>query len=189
MTTEQSIQAQGILMPRSIHLRDISGGLEFEYSWFKYKYLAALIMAPVLGWFLINSRYVKGSVQEPTVGVIIIALGCLFVIYYSLAKVLNATKIIVTKNQIRVVHGPVPFVRSVMIEKENVTQLYVTRQNVFHHYYKIFSTYQVNVILKNKQEITLVGKLDTLDNGRFIEQKIEHFFSIKDVPVDGEIDS
>jgi hypothetical protein len=110
------------------------------------------------------------------------------VVYYALARILNTTKIIVTNNQIRVVHGPVPLLRNFTIEKENVIQLYVTRQNVFHPYYRIFSTYQVNVILKNKQEITLIGKLDTSAHGRFIEQKIEHFFSIEDVPVEGEID-
>ena len=188
MTLEQTIQAQEIMMPKSIHLKEIAGGLEFEGRWFKYKYLALLVMTPVLGWFLINSPYVKGSINEPTINVVIIAIGCLFAIYYALARILNATKIIVTNDQIRVLHGPVPLLKNLIIKKENVAQLYVTRQNVFHHYYRIFTSYQVNVILKNKEVITLVSKLDTLTQGHFIEQKIEYFFNIEDVPVEGEID-
>jgi len=187
MTSEQTIQAQEIMMPKSIHLKEIAGGLEFEGSWFKYKYLALLVTTPVLGWFLINSSYVKGSINEPTINVVIIAIGCLFAIYYALARILNATKIIVTNDQIRVLHGPVPLLKNLIIEKKNVAQLYVTRQNVFHHYYRIFTTYQINVILKNKEVITLVSKLDTLAQGHFIEQKIEQFFNIEDVPVEGEI--
>ncbi len=188
MTTEQTIQPQEIIMPKSIHLKEIAGGLEFEGSWFKYKYLALSVMAPVLGWFLINSPYVRGSVNEPTINVVIIAIGCLFAVYYAVARILNTTKIIVTNDQIRVLHEPVPLIKNLIIKKENVAQLYVTRQNVFHHYYRIFTTYQINVILKNKQVITLVGKLDSLAQGHFIEQKIEQFFNIKDVPVEGEID-
>ncbi len=188
MTGEHTIQAKGVVIPRHIHLSEVKGNLEFEYAWFKYKYVAAIILAPVLSWFLVTSRYIEGSFSEPTMGVAVIVAICLFVMYYALAKIFNSTRIIVTSDQIRVIHGPLPMLKNLLIKKEDVAQLYVTRQDVFHYYYRIFPTYQVNVILKNRQVITLVSKLDTPAQGRFIEQKIEQFFNIEDVPVEGEID-
>jgi len=188
MTTGDTIPAKGILIPKYIHLREEGGNLEFEYSWFKYKYLIAGILAPVLSWFLINSKYVEGSLSEPSAGVAVIVAFCLFVMYYAVARIANITKIIVTADRIEVHHGPVPLLKNLLIKKEDVAQLYVTRQHVFDYYYRIFPTYQVNVILKNKQVITLVSKLDSAAQGRFIEQKIEQFFGIVDVPVEGEID-
>ncbi len=188
MTTDSTIPAKGIVIPKHIRLSELKGNLEFEYAWFRYKYVAALILTPVLSWFLVNSKYIEGSFDEPGIGVAVVVVICLFVIYYSLAKIFNSTRIIVTADEIRVLHGPLPLLKNLLIKKEDVSQLYVTRQDVFHYYYRIFPTYQVNVILKNKQVITLVSKLETPAQGRFIEQKIEQFFNIEDVPVEGEID-
>ncbi len=188
MTTGDAMQAQGMFIPKYIHLKEAGGNLEFEYSWFKYKYLITIVLVPVLSWFLINSKYVEGSLSEPGWSVGVIVALCLFVMYYALAKILNTTRIIVTTDRIQVLHGPVPLLKNLLIKKEDVAQLYVMRQHIFHYYYRIFPTYQVNVILKNKQVITLVSKLDSAAQGRFIEQKIEQFFGIVDVPVEGEIE-
>lgn len=188
MTLEQTIQAKGILIPKRIHLREIPDKLEFEYSWFNFKYLIAGILAPVMTWFLVNSPYINGSAQEPTFSVAIVVVICMFIIYYTFAKIVNTTRIIVASDKIRVLHGPIPLLQNLSIKKEDIAQLYVTRHHIFHYYYRVFPTYQVNVILKNKRVVTLISKLESAGQGRFIEQKIEYFFNIEDVPVEGEID-
>ncbi|NJN24485.1 MAG: hypothetical protein HC819_00035 [Cyclobacteriaceae bacterium] len=66
-------------------------------------------------------------------------------------------------------------------------QLYVTQHRVGHRYYRFSTTYQVNAILDNKEVITLVKGLDSAQQGRFIENKIEDFLNITDVHVEGEL--
>jgi hypothetical protein len=81
----------------------------------------------------------------------------------------------------------VPFSRNVFLTKEQVTQLYVTQHRIGHRYYLYATTYQVNVILSNKDVITLVKGLHSAEQGRFIEHKIEDFLNITDIHVEGEL--
>ena len=72
-------------------------------------------------------------------------------------------------------------------QKEDVTQFYVTQHRIGHRYYLFATTYQINVILKSDEVITLVKGLYTPEQGRFLENKIEDFLDITDIHVDGEL--
>jgi hypothetical protein len=180
MTIEQ------IRMPRNMHLAERQNSLEFEYSWFKVKYLMTCILTPVFAYFLINSGYISGNLSLLTIPVILILVLAFSVLYYSVIRLVNTTKIHVTNNHIAVAHGPLPYFRNLYLKKEEVTQLYVTKYRKSHRYYLYSTAYQINVILKNQRVVTLVRGLQTLEQGRFIEQKIEDFFNITDIPVKGE---
>ena len=174
-------------IPKNMHLSERSSQLDFRYSWFKVKYLIAVIVTPLFGYFMIKSDYISGNFQEFTIPVIILLLAALVITYYSVAKLLNTTKIRVSNKSISVKHGPVPFSRNVFLTKEQVTQLYVTQHRIGHRYYLYATTYQVNVILSNKDVITLVKGLHSAEQGRFIEHKIEDFLNITDIHVEGEL--
>ena len=108
--------------------------------------------------------------------------------YYSLAKVLNSTKIRVTHDDLEVSHGPLFFGRKIHLNKADISQLYVTRHRIGHRYYLYYTTYQINVILSNEEVITLVKGLNLPEQGRFIEHKIEDFLNITDIHVEGELE-
>jgi len=176
-----------IEIPNNMHLNQKTGSIEFEYSWFKIKYLISMFAAPVFAFFLVKSEYITGSFNHFTIPVLLLVLASLLIIYYSLAKVLNVTKIRVTHLAIKVAHSPIPLYKNLILKKENVTQLYVTKHRFGHRYYLYSTTYQINVILKNKDVITLVEGLHSPEQGRFIENKIEDFLDITDAHVDGEL--
>jgi len=181
------MKAGNIEIPKNMHLNERAESLEFEYSWYKAKYLFSLIAAPLFAFFLINSDYIIGDFKQPTISVIILLSATLIIFYYSLAKLINSTKIHVTHQEIDVRHGPVPFSRNLVLKKKDVTQLYVTRHRIGHRYYLYATTYQINVILTNKDVITLVKGLHSPEQGRFIEHKIEDFLDITDIHVEGEL--
>ena len=108
--------------------------------------------------------------------------------YYALVKIINTTQISVSKDRIKVKHGPLLISRNLYLFKEDVDQLYVTKHSIGHRYNIQMTTYQVNVILVNKRIITLVKGLNSAEQGRFIEKKIESFLGITDIPVEGEIE-
>ena len=170
-----------------MHLTELADQLEFEYDWFKPKYIIALIAAPVFSYFLIQSDFITGSLSDFTTPVVILILFAFTIVYYSLAKLINSTKIHVTHEQLDVKHGPIPFAKNLHLKKEEVTQLYVTQHRIGHRYYLYYTTYQINVILKSKEVITLVKGLHTPEQGRFIEHKIEDFLDITDIHVEGEL--
>lgn len=171
-----------------MHLHETADLLDFEYSWFKVKYLIALIAAPLFAFFLVNSEYVVGGFDQLTFPVIVLFVACLIVMYYCLAKVLNSTKISVTHEELDVRHGPLFFGRNIHLKKGDISQLFVTRHRIGHRYYLYSTTYQINVILADEEVITLVKGLHLPEQGRFIEHKIEDFLNITDIHVEGELE-
>ncbi len=179
--------AGNIEIPKNMHLEEGKDNLGFEYSWFKSKYLISLVAAPLFTFFLVKSEFIPGDFQQLTIPVIMLSVGSIMVVYYSLAKILNSTKIHVTHNDIHVTHGPLFFSKNVNLKKEDVAQLYVTQHRIGHRYYLYSTTYQINVILTNDEVITLVKGLHRPEQGRFIENKIEDFLNITDIHVEGEL--
>ena len=170
-----------------MHLNEMAGRLEFEYSWYKPKYLVTIIAAPICSFFLIKSDFITGDFTNLTVPVLILIAFTLVTMYYSLAKLVNTTNIHVSHEELDVKHGPLPFSKNLHLKKEDFTQLYVTQHRIGHRYYLYSTTYQINVILKSEEVITLVKGLHTPEQGRFIEHKIEDFLNITDIHVEGEL--
>jgi hypothetical protein len=183
-----SLEAEKIKIPRNMHLNEDVDRMEFEYNSFKFKYVTTILLAPVFAYFLIDSDYVPGSVSNLQIPGWIVILCCVLVMYYALVKIINTTRISVSKDRIKVKSGPLIIFKNLYLFKEDVSQLYVTKHSIGHRYYLQMTTYQVNVILRNKKVITLVKGLTSADQGRFIEQKIESFLEITDIPVEGEIE-
>jgi hypothetical protein len=175
-------------IPENMHLSEHEGGMEFSYRWFKAKYILAILLAPLFCYFLIRSEYVPGDFSELAMPSFILIAVCVIVCYYSLARLLNKTRILVSSDHIRVQHGPVPFSRNRAFDKKNVSQLYVTKHSVGHRYRMVITTFQINVILSDNQVVTLVKGLKKAAQGLFIEKKIESFFKIEDRHVEGEVE-
>lgn len=176
-----------LAIPKNLRIKEEAGYLEFEYSLFKLKYLLSLFAAPVSCYFLIQSDFIPGDFQHLGIPVFIILGIAIITMYYALVRLINIITIKVDNRAIKVDVGPLPFGKKQNLKKEDVTQLYVAQHRVAHRYYLYSATYQINVILKDKSIVTLVKGLHSLEQGRFIEHKIEDFLNITDVPVAGEI--
>lgn len=187
MTTINPAIEGNIDFPKNMNLKKRSNSLEFQYSWFKSKYLISFCAAPLFTYFLVNSEFIPGSFNQLSASVIVLTICSLVVVYYSLAKLINTSRILVSHQGIRVNHGPLLFSKNMIVNRNDVTQLYVTKHRVGHRYYLYSTTFQINVILKNKDVITLVRGLHSSAQGRFIENKIEDFLDIDDIHVDGEL--
>lgn len=188
MTETNPVMAGNIEIPKNMQLMEKANSLEFEYNWFKTKYIIAIFAAPLFAFFLVKSEYITGDFNQFTIPVVILTVASIVVIYYCLAKLLNTTRISVTHEEIKVNHGPVPFSRNLVLRKEDLTQLYVTQHRIGHRYTLYATTYQINAILANKDIITLVKGLHLPEQGRFIENKIEDFLDITDIHVEGELE-
>lgn len=187
MTETYTIMVENIQIPKNMQVKENSASLELEYSWFKIKYLVSLFAAPLFAYFLAKSDYIIGDFNQLTLSVSLLFAVSIIVLYYSLAKLINVTQIRVTNNEISVNHRPLPFIKNLTLKKEDVTQLYVTQHRIGHRYYLYATTYQIHAILKNEDVITLVKGLNSPEQGRFIENKIEDFLNITDIDIEGEL--
>lgn len=175
-------------IPGRMRLAEDDEGMLITYRWFKAKYLLTLLLTPVFAYFLVRSTYVAGDFEDLQVPAALVLIVALLVVYYSLARLLNSTRLRVTEDRILVQNGPVPLLRNRELQKTDVVQLYVTRHSVGHRYYMAVTRYQVMALLRDRDELTLVRGLASAEQGWFIEKKIESFFNIMDIPMSGEVD-
>jgi hypothetical protein len=107
--------------------------------------------------------------------------------YTPLAHILNKTHFIVSRGMIEVRHRPLPWPGNKKLIIKNIKQLYV-REKVrivegerrSQEFY-----YEVRAILR-RRHVTLYGPLQSSEQAFYIEQKIEEYLGIEDVPVAGE---
>lgn len=175
-------------VPKNMHIIEHEDHLTISYSWFKFRYFIFFVISPLCSSVLIQSDYISGSFNQLTSPVYVLLILNVIVMYYCLTRVLNTTILYVNHNRISINHGPLPLLKDIIIKRDDLAQLYVAKQRKAHRYYLYSTTYQVDAILKNDEVITLLNGLYQPDQGRFIEQKIEHFLDITDIDVEGEID-
>lgn len=185
--TNTTTMVRDINIPKNMQLKEKANSLEFEYNWYKPKYVATLIAAPLFSFFLIKSNFISGDFDQFTIPVFVLLAFASIVMYYSLVKILNTTNILVTHDELDVTHNPLPFAKNLKLKKEDFTQLYVTQHRIGNRHTLYSTTYQINVILTSEEVITLVKGLHTPEQGRFIENKIEDFLGITDIHVEGEL--
>lgn len=105
--------------------------------------------------------------------------------YYTLAGFLNSTLIRVSPSQIGVAHRPLPWWGRRQIDSSAIAQIFckerITRGKT------TTITYEVLAATHAGAQEKLVGGLPNSDQALYLEQEIERFLNIKDVPVVGEL--
>jgi hypothetical protein len=160
-------------------------------SWFKITHtwlpggtcfgiVVTILVIGALAWWQWSTLKEGGIIRALWLAVMA-AIG-----YYGLALTLNRTDITVDSNTLNVRHGPVPWPGNRTIRTAAVRQLYckkVTHRrkskwgNESFHY-----TYNV-MLLTQRRTVPLVKRLGSMDEAVFIEQSIEKYLGITDIPV------
>lgn len=177
-------------LPEKLEIYDHGSYLEIVRKWFGLHVLFFTAFAIFWDGALV---FWYGSIGEDTdlmailFPLIHVAIG-IGVTYYVVAGWLNRTYIFVSQSKIAVRHRPIPWLGNKEIFATDLKQLYAKS--------KISKdpeggypseTYEVQAITHSGRNIKLVGDLDSSEQALFIEQEIEKYLNIEDVPVKGEI--
>lgn len=106
--------------------------------------------------------------------------------YSTLAKLFNSTVVSAGGGRLRVRHGPIPWRGNHDLPSTDIVQVYCRVSPPKSNSSEL--GFDVVVVLRDDRSMTLVAGLPALDQALFIEQEIEHFLSIRDVPVPGEVE-
>lgn len=105
--------------------------------------------------------------------------------YYTLAGWLNKTRIRVGEGKLLIRHGPVPWTGNVTRNCNDIKQLYVTERLITSRNGNSLS-YELHAITHNNKNLLLLGGIPKSEQALFMEEKIEQFLKIRDIPVKGE---
>ncbi|MCO4771904.1 MAG: hypothetical protein KDA24_17870 [Deltaproteobacteria bacterium] len=105
--------------------------------------------------------------------------------YWTAALFLNRSTVTVTRDELRVSHGPLPWFPSPRISVGELEQLYVERK-VSHRKNGTTVTFKVMAVTRSHTGRKLIGGLEELRQALYLEQEIEQVLGIRDRPVAGE---
>lgn len=105
-------------------------------------------------------------------------------IYYIICLVVNQTKIRVSRSEVVVRHGPLPWWGSKTISARDINQLY-TRERIGRGRNSSRASYEVHMIDQQSTHKKMITGLESAEYAFYIEQEIEKYLGIQDRPVRG----
>jgi hypothetical protein len=175
-------------LPEKMELFHRSSHIEIVCKWFGWQivFMTAFTLiwcGLIYNWY---SKTIENSDSMQTYFYLIsVAIG-IGLTYYVIAGWLNRTHIIISHNKIAVYHRPIPWLGNKELDASNLKQLY-TKRKISQSGNGTSVTYEVHAIMRNDRNIKLVRGLESSEQALYIEQEIEKYLGIEDLPVKGEL--
>lgn len=174
-------------MPRGFSVRTHGTELEITRRWFRPLYVFMIFVTIFWNVFLLfwhGLALATGAWFLSLFALLHTGVG-VFLVYSTLAGLLNTTTVSVDRSRIRVAHFPLPWTGGLALDARNLVQLYARESkkggqpNARHS----FALYALD---KGGNAHCILKSLDTIEQAVFIEQQIESHLGIEDRPVRGE---
>jgi hypothetical protein len=139
------------------------------------------------GWNALTVYGLAQIVADRDVGALPVALFLLAVglgsVLLTVTFLVNRTILRLTPTALEIVHGPLPWLPTPAVPRDEVTQVYVTevRPTKGQHV-----TWSLHAVGRRGHTFTLATGLDTRGQARFLEDWLEQRLGLVDRPVDGE---
>jgi hypothetical protein len=177
-------------VPRSIRVDNFGTELRLSRRWFNSGAFGLLIFTLFLSGFvgafvgMLIQGFVRGA-PPPLLSLILIApflVITLSLAYITLAMFLNKTVVVATSSSLTTSHGPLMLRRSVSVDVADVEQVFVKRSVPNNSE----ATYEVWARMADDEDHELIADIPDFKAARYIEQEIERFLGLPDLPVVGE---
>jgi len=174
-------------LPDKLGLSHHGSHIEITRKWFGWQ--TVLLTAFAIFWdgFLFTWYSNIGENTDPmaTYFPLFVAVG-IGITYWAIAGWFNQTRIVVGQGKMAIHHGPLPWPGNRQIDTLNLKQLY-TKERITRGRNRTYMTYEVHATTHNSQNIILVSGIYISEQALYIEQEIEKYLGIKDIPVKGEM--
>ena len=177
-------------LPVGFAVSDHAGTLSVVWRWFQTKHL--LMLGFCVAWDSFLVFWYATAFTQPDAPWLMrvfpvahVAVG-VALSYATVAGLLNRTRITVDAAQLRVRHGPMPWLPQPTLARRDIEQLYVTRE-VSRGKNGVSVTFSVRAVTRDHRGLLLVKGLDQLDQALWLEQEIERHLGLRDRPVAGEL--
>ncbi len=175
-------------LPQGIDLRENLDGLEIVRRWFSIQTILLTFFVIFWDGFLIF-WYTQAINTSNTMMLVFpllhVAIG-VGLTYYVLAGYINRTYIRVDHSFLSIKHAPLPFPWNKTVDASDIKQVY-SKERISRSRRGSSVTYEVHALTHSGRNLKLLNKLPNSEQALFMEQEIERFLRIQDVPVRGEI--
>jgi len=183
----QMILRPEVAMPKNFRVEQALHTLKITRRWFGYHAYLILFFAICWNSFVIVWQIIaisSGHWSMSLFGMLHTGVG-LFLIYFVVALFINSTVFKTSQHEIVVKSGPLPWKGNLTIASGEIVQLYCV-EKISHRKNSSSAHYRVEAVLQGNSRRTIVSGLTDADQALFIEQQIEKYLNLRDVPVVGE---
>lgn len=192
--------ADDFALPENMQLTHHGADLEITWKWSRPSLLALAValyiawnIASLLGFDSIDlasaiNELVRGVITEPfpfNLFKPMFACAVIWMLYFFAAQTLNRTRITVSRARVVVRHGPLPWLGNRDVESSTIKQIF-TKINLNGNNGRsglLFAPYDLLALGRNDETIKLLSGLSlTREQAAYLEQKLERYLGIKDVP-------
>jgi hypothetical protein len=177
-------------LPSRFKVKEEDGApTRITWRWFSLVHIFFVFFCIVWDGFLVIWYGIAFVTDAPLIAIVFplfhVAMG-VGLTYYTLTRLVNRTTIEVSRNQLTIRHGPLPWPGNLDVPGSHFTQLYgeeITTKN------KGTTTYTYNLIALDRdgRKVKLISGLPEKDQVLYLEQTLERRLGIEDTVVEGEV--
>jgi hypothetical protein len=174
--------------PASLHIEQDGAELRLTRRWFSPTYIFLGIFAIFWNGFMavwFGIAIISRMWPMALFGSIHAAIG-LFIAYVAVAGLVNSTLVRIGMGEIEVSHSPLPWRGNRRIETAGIAQLY-SKEVSYRSRRRTTQSYEIHAATGDGRDIKLLSALETSEQALYLEQEIERYLGIKDLPMRGEI--
>ena len=174
-------------LPESLELIRHPDYIEIVRSWFGWHIIFLVFFCVFWDGFLFfwyAMAFEEGNIIMLLFPVLHMVAG-VGLTYYTLAVWKNKTYIYASQLKISIFHKPFPWFGNTELMVAELKQLYV-KEKVSRGKNGSTVTYELHAILKSDKDRKLIGGLPEPGQAQYIEQELEKYLRIKDIPVRGQ---
>lgn len=167
-------------LPEQMEVTREGGQIVMVRRWPKFEAIIIGLFGVYVGWQIFG-RYILGqwSWDHAAFDITIFAAPVIWMLYLSLAGLVNRTHIRLSREGVSVRHGPLPWLGNVRLERANLKQFYVKKAFTF--YQGPLSDYKVQALLCDNKIVTAVnGFWIRKEQAAYIQSALRQAFRLTD---------
>jgi hypothetical protein len=190
-TSPAQTPAEPLPVPRPAQIQVVERGLDVTLTrrWFSWVYVFLALFCTVWNGFLLVWYTTAAAGDAPLFFLLFpllhVAVG-VGLAYFTLAGFVNRTVLTVERGEVSVRHGPLPWPGNVDVSAGSLEQLFCT-EKVIRSRNGTTVRYNVEAVLRDGRQLTLLKALDAQEEALFIEQTLERHLGIPDRRVRSEM--
>jgi predicted Zn finger-like uncharacterized protein len=184
----QSLVRLAVPRPASLQVEQDGAELRLTRRWFSPTYIFLGIFAIFWNGFMavwFGIAIISRMWPMALFGSIHAAIG-LFIAYVAVAGLVNSTLVRIGMGEIQVSHSPLPWRGNRRIETAGIAQLY-SKEISHRSRRRTTQSYEIHAATGDGRDIKLLSALENSEQALYLEQEIERYLGIKDLPMRGEI--
>jgi len=160
--------------------------LKISYKWFSPVAFFLVFFCIVWDGFLVVWFAVDTPISFKMFAIMHVAVG-VGLTYYTVCLFVNSSFISVDKQKLSIRFAPLPWVGNKTLEARDIEQMFV-QEKVSHGKNGVSRSYHLNALMKNGGKVKLIGSaaMNSVEDTKFLEHKIESFLGIRDRQIAGE---